>query len=284
MAQNWLKRLQASNAQNALNVNTQHNQIDTDNDGKLNAKELAQACNITILEAEECIEQYDQNDDGLLDPHEFEQLKQQILEQQRQQMTNTMSYNDQYNQFDADDDGRVDANELSQACNISLIEAQNIIAQYDVDGDGTLDAEEFEQLKQQILDQQRQGMTNAYMGGNDQYNQFDGNNDGRIDANELSQACNLSLQEAENCIAQYDVDGDGTLDPQEFEALKQQILDQQRQDMTNQMGVNDQYNQFDDNDDGRVDANELSAACNISLVEAQNIIAQYDVDGDGTLD
>eukprot|EP01083_Nonionella_stella_P194288 716678_1 len=266
-----------------LSANDQHGQFDANDDGRLDASELANACDITLQEAQNIIAQYDVDGDGMLDPQEFEQLKQQVLDQQRQQMTNTMAANDQYNQFDADNDGRVDANELAQACNISLAEAQNIIAQYDVDGDGMLDPQEFEQLKQQILEQQRQNMTDLISYTQD-HNQFDADNDGRIDASELAQACNISLLEAQNIIAQYDVDGDGQLDPQEFEQLKQQVLDQQRQGMTNTMNANQQYNQFDADDDGRVDANELANACNISVVEAQNIIAQYDVDGDGKLD
>eukprot|EP01083_Nonionella_stella_P166068 554074_1 len=274
---------QRQNMTDLISYTQDHNQFDADNDGRIDASELAQACNISLLEAQNIIAQYDVDGDGQLDPQEFEQLKQQVLDQQRQGMTNTMNANQQYDQFDADDDGRVDANELAQACNISVVEAQNIIAQYDVDGDGKLDAQEFEQLKQQVLDQQRQGMTNT-MNANQQYNQFDADDDGRVDANELAQACNISVVEAQNIIAQYDVDGDGKLDAQEFEQLKQQIMDQQRQGMTNTMNANQQYNQFDADDDGRVDANELANACNISVVEAQNIIAQYDVDGDGKLD
>eukprot|EP00483_Globobulimina_turgida_P013418 UN13442 len=71
-------------------------------------------------------------------------------------MAENMNMNDEHNEFDANNDGRIDAKELANACNISVVEAQNIIAQYDQDGDGKLDENEFEELKKQILRTQQQ--------------------------------------------------------------------------------------------------------------------------------
>eukprot|EP01084_Bolivina_argentea_P194158 333107_1 len=69
-------------------------EIDDDGDGKLDAKELAKACNITEEEAKEAIQQYDENSDGLLDKKEFETLKQDILAQKQEQndKNNTNGY------------------------------------------------------------------------------------------------------------------------------------------------------------------------------------------------
>ena len=155
--------------------------------------------------------------------------------------------------------------------------------QYDQNGDGMLDQNEFEDLKQQILAQQRANMTNN-INANDTLDTMDANNDGKLSANELAQACNVSLLEAENIIKQYDVNGDGLLDKQEFEDLKNQILEQQRANMTDKLGAQDTHYDIDADGDGKLDANELAEQCNISIQEAQNIILQYDRDGDGKLD
>eukprot|EP01084_Bolivina_argentea_P069044 125679_1 len=283
MAQKWLKQLQASNAENAINAQSEYNDIDADGDGKLTAKELAQVCNITVLEAEELIEQYDANGDGALDENEFEDLKQQILQQQQLNMTNKININDNYDQFDKDGDGRLDANEFAQACGITVQEAQNIIYQYDANGDGTLDQNEFEDLKQQILSQQRDIISDQIL-HNQQYNDIDVNNDGKLSAAELAIACDITELDAQNIILQYDADGDGTLDKNEFENLKQQILSQQRDIISDQILHNQQYNDIDVNNDGKLSAAELAIACDITELDAQNIILQYDADGDGMLD
>jgi len=59
--------------------------MDSNNDGKLSASELASwsATNISENEAKLLIQQYDKNGDGLLDQNEFNNLKQQIFSDQR---------------------------------------------------------------------------------------------------------------------------------------------------------------------------------------------------------
>eukprot|EP01084_Bolivina_argentea_P008796 16450_1 len=268
---------------NKINFNDEHEHFDADDDGKLSANELAEACSISLEDAQNIIAQYDADGDGMLDPQEFENLKQQVLQQQRQNMTNKMSHNAFHDNMDENNDGKLSAVELAEACNITQQEAKNIIAQYDVDGDGMLDAQEFENLKQQILQQQRQNMTNK-MSANDNMQSMDDNNDGKLSAVELAEACNISQIEASNMIEQYDANNDGYLDAQEFEQLKQQILQQQRNNVTDSFNKNTSYQQMDDNKDGKVSADELSKACNITLNEAQLLIQQNDNDGDGFLD
>ena len=173
MAQNWLKQLQASNAQNAINAQSKHHQFDADGDGKLSANELAQACNITVQEARDIIKVYDANGDGFLDPQEFEELKQQILQQQG-----------------TDAQRKYGANELASACNLTKQEAQAIINEYltgDPSNNGLLDYQDFEDLKSQILQQQQERANNNFAG-------FDANGDGKLSAIELANACMLLLQ------------------------------------------------------------------------------------------
>ena len=280
---NQILQQQGHQMVNQINANTDFSRFDNDGDGRLTANELAQACGMSIEEAQNIIYQYDANGDGTLDPDEFEDLKQQILAQQRDMMTNNINAMDTHQGFDTNGDGKLDANELAQACNITVQEAQNIIYQYDANGDGLLDQQEFEELKQQILQQQREMMTNN-INANDNIQSMDDNGDGKLSAIELANACNISAAEAQNIIMQFDKDGDGMLDPQEFEELKQQILEQQRQRMTNNINVNDNLQSMDDNGDGKISAEEFAQACNISLLEAKNIIKQYDANGDGMLD
>mmetsp|Transcript_7279 Transcript_7279/g.6520 ORF Transcript_7279/g.6520 Transcript_7279/m.6520 type:complete len:488 (-) Transcript_7279:31-1494(-) len=269
--------------QQNINANTEHGDFDADNDGRLTHHELAAACNITIEEALECVNQYDEDGDGTLDAAEFNNLKEQILAQQMDEMTNKLNANDLHENIDADGDGKLSAAELAEQCNISELEAQNIILQYDQDGDGQLNPQEFEDLKQQILSQQNENMTDK-LAHNDYHDQIDADGDGKLSAAELAQACNISELEAQNIILQYDEDGDGQLNQDEFENLKQQILSQQRDNMTDKLGANQEFDDLDANSDKKLSAKELAEACNISELQASNIIQQYDQDADGLLD
>jgi len=56
-------------------------------------------------------------------------------------MTNKLSHNQNLGDLDANNDGK--------------LSAQNIIMQYDQNGDGLLDQNEFNDLKNQIMEQQR---------------------------------------------------------------------------------------------------------------------------------
>merc|ERR1712154_504956 len=150
---------------------------------------------------------------------EFEALKEQIIGQQMNDMTNKLNASSINSNIDADGDGKLSASELAAQCNITEQEAQNIIYQYDQDGDGMLDEEEFEDLKQQILSQQREQMTDK-LALNDKHDQIDADGDGKLSASELAAHCNITEQEAKNIILQYDQDGDGMLDQIEFDELK----------------------------------------------------------------
>ena len=53
-------------------------------------------------------------------------------------MTDKLSADQNFNDLDVNNDQQLGAAELAQACNISELQASNIIQQYDVDGDGFL--------------------------------------------------------------------------------------------------------------------------------------------------
>eukprot|EP01083_Nonionella_stella_P138627 421852_1 len=316
--------------------------LDNNNDGQLTAKELSEACGISEVQARNIIQQYDVDGDGSLDPQEFETLKQQVLKQQREKAASNINNYSDMNAMDDNKDGLVSASELAQACNISQKEAELLIQQYDKNGGGFLNQQEFETLKQSILKEQREkerlkqiqknrqlrqqqqqqygdqdskpqefkhkwkesmvieddqcasvcldsekvivadlhqeefedlkgqilsqqrDQTTDKIGANDTIDTLDNNNDGQLTAKELSEACGISEVQAKNIIQQYDVDGDGMLDPQEFETLKQQVLKQQREKVSSNLSNNSDMNAMDDNKGGSVSASELAHACNIS--------------------
>eukprot|EP01083_Nonionella_stella_P277346 942852_1 len=273
---------QRENITNKLNASDFHDAIDADGDGILSASELATACNITEQEAQKIIHQYDEDGDGMLNEQEFHDLKQQILSQQRDNMTDKLSHNQGHTDIDINNDGKLSAQELAVACNITQLEAKNIILQYDQDGDGMLDADEFEDLKQQILSQQRDKMTDK-ISANDTFQNMDANSDKKLTAKELADACGISELQAKNIIEQYDVDNDGTLNAEEFEDLKQKTLEQQRDKISSDINEFSNVGSMDDNKDGKLDANELANACDISVSEAELLIEQYDTNNDGML-
>ena len=59
------------------------------------------------------------------------------------------------------------------------------------------------------------------------HDEFDGDGDGKVSADELAAQTNITIERAKEIIAEHDVDGDGQLDAEEFEKLKQRIIDEQ---------------------------------------------------------
>eukprot|EP00484_Ammonia_sp_Unknown_P018940 CAMPEP_0197025922 /NCGR_PEP_ID=MMETSP1384-20130603/6121_1 /TAXON_ID=29189 /ORGANISM="Ammonia sp." /LENGTH=743 /DNA_ID=CAMNT_0042454511 /DNA_START=22 /DNA_END=2253 /DNA_ORIENTATION=- len=61
------------------------------------------------------------------------------------------------------------------------------------------------------------------------HDDFDEDGDGKVSAKELAEQTNITEERAKEIIAQYDVDHDGQLDAEEFERLKQQIIEEKVQ-------------------------------------------------------
>jgi len=135
-------------------------------------------------------------------------------------------------------DEKLSALDLAAVCNLTEQEAKDIIAEYDPDGDGMLEMEEFQDLKQQILSQQQ--MTSAPSTTSSR----------RVTAKEFAVACDITEEDAVDVIRQYDEDGDGTLDVQDFEELKAQVMAQKNamntectapdENESAEIGINDQ--------------------------------------------
>ena len=58
------------------------------------------------------------------------------------------------------------------------------------------------------------------------HDEFDNDGDGKVSPEELAAQTNITVERAKEIIAELDVDGDGQLDAEEFEKLKQRIIDE----------------------------------------------------------
>merc|ERR1712228_36672 len=59
----------------------QVSEFDEDGDGKIDAEELAKQTGISTKRAREIIDQFDHNEDGQIDPKEFEVLKARLIDE-----------------------------------------------------------------------------------------------------------------------------------------------------------------------------------------------------------
>lgn len=121
------------------------------------------------------------------------------------------------------------------------------------------------------------------------FQMFDRNGDGRITKKELSDSLqNLGIciceKDLVTLIEKIDVNGDGYVDIDEFGELYQTIMD----DKDEEEDIKEAFNVFDQNGDGFISGEELSAVLSSlglkngkSLEDCKNMINKVDVDGDG---
>ena len=220
-------------------------------------------------DAQQCISQYDEEGDGSLAQEEFDNIRDQIIAQQ-----GGGAEDDNDNQPNlAVSDTRYSAQDLAAACNLSEDEALSIISQYDPDGDGALSHDDFAQQQKQQQEQEQEQEHVAL----DSFDAADEDNDGKLSAQELAE------DEAAGIIQRYDEDGDGMLDKDEFAQLKAQVM-APRQEREHQEAAALDMSGMDEDQDGKVSAEELAKATHVSLSEAQPVIQQHDQNGDGMLD
>eukprot|EP00486_Rosalina_sp_Unknown_P007537 CAMPEP_0201577206 /NCGR_PEP_ID=MMETSP0190_2-20130828/23462_1 /ASSEMBLY_ACC=CAM_ASM_000263 /TAXON_ID=37353 /ORGANISM="Rosalina sp." /LENGTH=573 /DNA_ID=CAMNT_0048008981 /DNA_START=1320 /DNA_END=3041 /DNA_ORIENTATION=- len=261
---------------NQVKSKSKYDRFDLNDDGKISAKEISQALKITLKKAEEMVKKYDENGDGSLDPKEFAILK------KSQQFANSINVTTKIKDLDRNSDGKLSAEELAKATNITLKKAQDIIKKYDENGDGSIDEEEFGALKKQILKKQTQRLLNNLI-PNTKIKDLDENSDNKLSFDELAKAVKITPKQAKDIIAQYDKNGNGYLDSEEFTDLKNQILIQKRRKINYNLDINTKFADMDKNGDGKLSATELAKACNITREQARFIIKKYDKNGDGSI-
>ncbi|KAK4750346.1 hypothetical protein SAY87_027795 [Trapa incisa] len=123
------------------------------------------------------------------------------------------------------------------------------------------------------------------------FQMFDRNGDGRITKKELSDSLgNLGMfipnKELEDMIERIDVNGDGCVDIEEFEALYGSIMGERDEEAEDDM--KEAFNVFDQNGDGFITVDELrSMLASMGLNQGRTIedckrmIMKVDDDGDG---
>ncbi|CAA0319222.1 unnamed protein product [Arabidopsis thaliana] len=124
------------------------------------------------------------------------------------------------------------------------------------------------------------------------FQRFDKNNDGKISIDELKDVIgalspNASQEETKAMMKEFDLDGNGFIDLDEFVALFQ-ISDQS----SNNSAIRDLKEAFDLYDldrNGRISANELHSVMKnlgekCSIQDCQRMINKVDSDGDGCVD
>merc|ERR1711872_1002088 len=122
------------------------------------------------------------------------------------------------------------------------------------------------------------------------FQEFDKDGSGTISTKELlpvmrSMGQNPTEDEVLNLVIEYDVNGDGTIDFDEFLEMMRKQAEQQ----DNSAELKEAFKIFDRDGNGYIDAAELKKVVTLygerlSLEEAEELLNEADMDGDGKLD
>jgi len=96
---------------------------------------------------------------------------------------------------------------------------------------------------------------------------------------------NPTEDEVLNLVIEYDVNGDGTIDFDEF----MEMMKKQAEHQDNSAELKEAFKIFDRDGNGYIDAEELKKVvtqygARLSLEEAEELLNEADLDGDGKLD
>jgi len=122
------------------------------------------------------------------------------------------------------------------------------------------------------------------------FQEFDKDGSGTISTKELlpvmrSMGQNPTEDEVLNLVIEYDVNGDGTIDFDEF----MEMMKKQAEHQDNSAELKEAFKIFDRDGNGYIDAEELKKVvtqygARLSLEEAEELLNEADLDGDGKLD
>lgn len=122
------------------------------------------------------------------------------------------------------------------------------------------------------------------------FQEFDKDGSGTISTKELlpvmrSMGQNPTEDEVLNLVIEYDVNGDGTIDFDEF----MEMMKKQAEHQDNSAELKEAFKIFDRDGNGYIDARELKKVvtqygARLSLEEAEELLHEADLDGDGKLD
>jgi len=122
------------------------------------------------------------------------------------------------------------------------------------------------------------------------FQEFDKDGSGTISTKELlpvmrSMGQNPTEDEVLNLVIEYDVNGDGTIDFDEF----MEMMKKQAEHQDNSAELREAFKIFDRDGNGYIDAEELKKVvtqygARLTLEEAEELLREADLDGDGKLD
>ncbi|KAG7022675.1 putative calcium-binding protein CML19, partial [Cucurbita argyrosperma subsp. argyrosperma] len=129
-----------------------------------------------------------------------------------------------FDHFDMDGDGKISPVEVRECiaaisgAEVSMVEAEEVVAAFDVDGDGGLDVEEFERF---VDDGEEEEKVKELR---EAFKMYEMEGSGLITAVSLRRTLKklgefVSLEDCMAMIAKFDLDGDGVLSFDEFKVM-----------------------------------------------------------------
>jgi len=287
-------------------------QFDSNNDGAISQQELCAGMrnmrmSFSNEETNAIFAAADINQDGEIAYTEFVSLMiptaGDALLKFRKAFTNVQNAKSAFNKFDTDGDAEISIQELKNGMgsNFTDNEVKAVFALGDTDQDGSINFLEFAKL---MIPSATDALAKFWKCFRDiksvrqAFKQFDTDNDGAITRQEVIQGMkvsgrNFNDDEIDTLFVLADRDGDGQIDFPEFALIlipsAPERISKLRKKYNNKAAVEGAFKSFDANNDGAIDAKELTAGLKKSGVcltdqEIETIFAVADLDGDGQID
>jgi len=298
-----------------VDVEAQFKRYDADGDGAITLEELINGMtefkDFTREQASYAFELADVNNDGKIDIAEFVSLMfpsaKESISNLRKLFRGPQDVERKFKQWDENGDGKLSFEELKEAAakdaskflNEEDVNAIFIVG--DVNMDGEIDFEEFALLMTPSVSDIVAKFRYAHRTVDDvrkAFKTYDKDGDGAIDKGELIMAMTnykfgFSEQEAEIIFKEGDIDGDGTVNFEEFMYLMcpttEQVVRKFRQNYKTINEVKNAFRKYDKNRSGSLNESELkrmmlSTGYSFTDVEVHSILNLGDKDGDGEID
>merc|ERR1719309_307490 len=287
-------------------------QFDSNNDGAISQQELCAGMrnmrmSFSNEETNAIFAAADINQDGEIAYTEFVSLMiptaGDALLKFRKAFTNVQNAKSAFNKFDTDGDAEITYQELKNGMgsNFTDNEVKAVFALGDTDQDGSINFLEFAKL---MIPSATDALAKFWKCFRDiksvrqAFKQFDTDNDGAITRQEVVQGMkvsgrNFNDDEIDTLFVLADRDGDGQIDFPEFALIlipsAPERISKLRKKYNNKAAVEGAFKSFDANNDGAIDAKELSiglknTGVHLTDQEVETIFAVADLDGDGQID
>ena len=298
-----------------VDVEAQFKKYDADGDSNITLEELVAGMTefkeFSREEAAFAFELADTNSDGAIDISEFVALMfpaaKEAVANLRKLFKGPKDVERKFKQWDEDSDGKLSFVELKDA---AAKDASKFLNEEDVNAifivgdrnmDGEISFDEFQVLMTPSVSDIVAKFRYAHKSVDDvrkAFKTYDKDGDGAIDKGELIMAMTnykfgFSEQEAEIIFKEGDIDGDGTVNFEEFMYLMcpttEQVVKKFRQNYKTIVEVKNAFRKYDKNRSGSLNESELkrmmlSTGFSFTDVEVHSIMNLGDKDGDGEID